>query len=595
MNKRRLSLLIVLCLIISMMPMSVFAADASVKINSTNFPDSQFREYLKAQSYGSDSVITASELKTITKIDLSEEWDYDIKDLTGVNKLKYLTELNFSWTSVNTLPAVPSSLEKLDCSYACLEELPELPAGLTYLDCSSNEIETLPELPSTLTYLDCRYNLLEEIGTLPEGLKTLDISGNYFEELPELPEGLENLDFGYNYIETIPTNLPDGLVQLECYGNYMAGVLDVSAMDNLELLDCYDNILTGVKVSSAAPLEYLDVSYNFLSSKDDIEGCDISSIDEFYYDDQYNCEEDSHCYNFNNPVVAKKATMKAEGVVEYTCCGCDSVYKEAIPQIKSVKLSYSKVTYNGKIKKTTVTVKGYDSEYGEYELPEGWIYTTSYAKGRTAVGRYKVTIKFDSEYFDIPTQYRYFTIVPKAPASVKATLYGYDDVKVSWDKVSNATGYYVYYKKASASEWTYLTRTTGTSAKKANLSDGVKYTFKVVPYYYCSSNQTRYKSTQYETASVTTLKEVKKPTVTTSSGKVKIKWTDISGESGYQVQKLKKVNGKYVNVAKYTTTSTSKTVTATKGTGYYYRVRAYKIVNGDKVYGPWSDKTYYKR
>lgn len=44
-----------------------------------------------------------------------------------------------------------------------------------------------------------------------------------------------------------------------------------------------------------------------------------------------------------------------------------------------------------------------------------------------------------------------------------------------------------------------------------------------------------------------------------------------------------------------TTTGTSKLVRAIKGKGYYYKVRAYKEVNGRKIYGPWSNVKYYKR
>jgi len=43
--------------------------------------------------------------------------------------------------------------------------------------------------------------------------------------------------------------------------------------------------------------------------------------------------------------------------------------------------------------------------------------------------------------------------------------------------------------------------------------------------------------------------------------------------------------------------STSKnelTLKVSKRINYYYRVRAYKTVNGKTVYGPWSDAVSYK-
>ena len=135
--------------------------------------------------------------------------------------------------------------------------------------------------------------------------------------------------------------------------------------------------------------------------------------------------------------------------------------------------------------------------------------------------------------------------------------------------------------------------TTGTSLKKSDLSDGVKYTFKVVPYY--KSGSKTYSSTEYITTSVYTLKELSEPTVTKSGTKVKVQWKNISGESGYQISKsTSKTKTDIVSTYK-TTTGTSKVLSATKGKTYYYKVRAFKEVDGKTVYGPWSDVTKFKR
>lgn len=177
----------------------------------------------------------------------------------------------------------------------------------------------------------------------------------------------------------------------------------------------------------------------------------------------------------------------------------------------------------------------------------------------------------------------------KAPAAVKAVLSGgYDDVKVSWSKVTGAAGYYVSMKKDGASAYTNLGTTTKLSYVKKNLADGVKYTFKVVPYY--KNGTVKVQSFYSKAASVTTLKKLAAPKLTkVSAKKVKVSWINIAGETGYQISRSTKKTGTNIISTYATTTGKTKTLTVEKNKKYFYKVRAYKTVDGKKIYGPWSD------
>lgn len=298
-----------------------------------------------------------------------------------------------------------------------------------------------------------------------------------------------------------------------------------------------------------------------------------------------------HSYS-SQYTVDKKATATAAGSMSQHCTrsGCDAVRREMTIAIPSMKLSGTNLTYDGKQRNPYPIITGQDGE----KLKKGTDYTVTYESGRTKVGRYKVTVKFcsDQKYYS-GTKTFYFNILPKAPSTVTAKLYGHDDVKISWSKSTGASGYYVYYKKSTSSGYTQLTRTTLTSAKIDNLTDGAYYYFKVVPYF--RSGDTRYQSTQYKTDGIYTLKKIETPSAAKSSTKVKISWKKISGATGYHVRQYQKKNGEYVTLDGYYTVDSSKLFTAAKNKTRYYRVRAYKTVDGEKIFGPWSDMKAYTR
>lgn len=285
-------------------------------------------------------------------------------------------------------------------------------------------------------------------------------------------------------------------------------------------------------------------------------------------------------------VLKEKASFNKDGKYE-KICECEYTENETIPSVKTVTLSAEKFTYDGKVKQPTITVKDAKGNV----LKKGTDYTVVYGSGRKNIGRYAATITLKGQYEGTKTLY--FTILPTAPSSVSATLYGYDDVKLSWKKVSGASGYAVYYKKATDSKYSLLTRTTNLSVKKGNLTDGAKYTFKVVPYKTIS--KVNYESLASKATSIDIMKKMEKPTVSRSSNSyVTVKWKDIAGQSGYQISKSSSKTKTSI-VATYSTSSgTSKKIKASTGKGYYYKVRAYKTVNKKKYYGPWSDVVYYK-
>ena len=187
------------------------------------------------------------------------------------------------------------------------------------------------------------------------------------------------------------------------------------------------------------------------------------------------------------------------------------------------------------------------------------------------------------------------TIITAAPSKVSTNLYkNHDTLRVSWSKVAGADGYYVCYKKSTWKSYQKLGTTTALSYSKAKLTDGAQYKFAVYPYMnigdqkYMTKNS---KSSDY----VYTLKKLNKPGVKKSSRSfVRVSWNNIPGESGYQIARSKSSTKNFKIVKRVSKNYKSTKIKTPRYKKYYYKVRAYKTVNGKRIYGPWSSGKSYR-
>lgn len=93
-----------------------------------------------------------------------------------------------------------------------------------------------------------------------------------------------------------------------------------------------------------------------------------------------------------------------------------------------------------------------------------------------------------------------------------------------------------------------------------------------------------------------TFKATSKKTKLNGKKAVKITWTLPDGVTvdGFEVYRGTKRNSGYGTTPYFTTTKTSYTNNKALKAGkmYYYKVRGYKMINGEKVYTEWSSKAY---
>ena len=130
----------------------------SVEINATNFPDTNFRNYLLRQSYGKDGIITDSEIDNITTFnDIIYEDEINLK---GIEFFTALQELFLAWQSIGSLDISNNTkLTSLTCIHCGLSTLDvSQNTALVTLDCSANGgLTSLKISPnSSLKNLYCR-------------------------------------------------------------------------------------------------------------------------------------------------------------------------------------------------------------------------------------------------------------------------------------------------------------------------------------------------------------------------------------------------------------------------------------------------------
>lgn len=180
----------------------------------------------------------------------------------------------------------------------------------------------------------------------------------------------------------------------------------------------------------------------------------------------------------------------------------------------------------------------------------------------------------------------------KTPALKSATSASYNQIKVVWTPVTNAQGYRIYRKEAGTG-WKLIRRIAG--EKKYFCIDSTAETGK--QYYYtvratCSHDGKLYLS-GYNTKGIAGKAMLGTSAITSikaSGGQVTLTWKQIPGAQGYVVMRSTTPNGTYKKIRTAQgvsdTSYTDKQVTS--GSTYYYKVRAFKQVDGKFVYGAFS-------
>lgn len=224
-------------------------------------------------------------------------------------------------------------------------------------------------------------------------------------------------------------------------------------------------------------------------------------------------------------------------------------------------------------------------------LELGKDYTLTY-KNNGGMGRASVIVEGIGNYKSKKT--KTFAIIPKQVVNLKTAVASYNSIRLTWDKLSNVTGYRVY-RSTNGKSFSCIATLKGSNIltyTNKNLTTGKNYYYKVCAYFDDTNVDKRYYGAMSNSVKIkpTVSKVTIKSVVNSSAKKATLTWNKVTGANGYEIYQAGSKNGTYTRIK---TVTSGGTLTFTKaklktGKTYYYKMRAYRIVDGSKKYGSYS-------
>ena len=326
-------------------------------------------------------------------------------------------------------------------------------------------------------------------------------------------------------------------------------------------------------------------------------GINVANIDTQYYTgkavtpepmvkdgDVLLVKDKDYTLSYENNIEAGTAIVTIKGCGDYSfvierrfdiCYNIATLTASAIPD----------QIYTGSAVTPDVSVKN-----GNYTLVKDKDYTLSYMNN-VNIGTGIVTITGIGRYAGVKIQ-SFNICVPQVTNLVKSGN-SQKQIVLKWDKVEGATGYRVYKYNPTTKKYAFLKQVAGSdncTYTDTGLTAGTNYRYRVRAYVTIGG----IKNYGAYSTKLKTYTKFKKVSLTAKAGnkgskKAILKWKKISGVTGYRVY-MKKGTGKFTKI-KEIKGSTKVSYTKTKlsaGKTYYFKVRAFKTVDGKNIYGTYS-------
>lgn len=388
-----------------------------------------------------------------------------------------------------------------------------------------------------------------------KAVQTLNVSGLGISNLKgiEYFTSLTTLDASNNKLTSVNLTKNTKLASINVSDNALKGTLNLSRCTGMVAVICSNNKLTKIampNIKYLKKLDYINASHNNFASQANLGLSNISS------DYLKSLTEVDVSYN---------------ALTSFNCSGFAGL---------SLNLA------NNKIAKLSGGNEGYQVAA---------LYIEGNSLSQTS------SVDFTPEWVREPQRFSCDSAVRSKVKMVKAKV----SASASWDEISlniGSTSQDASYKlERKAGNGAYQTIKTwgkgdlddpefGDSYTDSNVTPGTTYTYRLTATVMVQ-DKNKVERPWTGTAEVKARAAASRPAISVKSSKAKtatVKWAAVKGADGYQVY-----CGTSKNKIKSAVTKGTKSLSVTKtGLGskktYYFRARAYKVVNGKKVYTSWS-------
>ena len=328
----------------------IVEAEASgIAINATNFPDENFRNYIKSHrsiDVNQDGYLSAEEIANTNAIEVS---NMNVSSMKGI---EFFTNLEWLYCDRNNLKSLDVSANKKLIALECFEN------EIQVLDLSMlPELERLACENNALTSLDLSHNpKLQRLDCGRNNLTSLNVSQNvnltdiicYFNQLRTLDvknlKNLETLSCGFNHLKQLDISQNTKLDYLGC-GDNLLTTLDLRSNTLLKTVYCENNCIVDLKLDNCKQLERLECQQNQLTS------LNVASLPNLNW---LNCNE--------NPLTALDVSKNPK-LTYLACCACgitslDLSHNTALTRVYATGNDLSHLDVSMLPKLTELTVNG---------------------------------------------------------------------------------------------------------------------------------------------------------------------------------------------------------------------------------------------